>query len=134
MDFGKILEEWESEHAGAAVDDGRSHKSEHSFSGPTVSELKRMAPQRTLDLHGYTAEEARTAVMAFLSSAGKGGLHKVMIVHGKGYHSKGGRPVLQQVVYECLDASPYAGKRGVPSRELGGSGAVWVAIKKPAVS
>ncbi len=129
MDFGKILEEWDSEHQGA-TDTGRSFSDDQYI--PTATELKRMNPQRTLDLHGYTAEEAKTFVFDFLKSSYRSGLFKVMIIHGKGYHSKGGRPVLQKVVYECLDASPYAGKRGTPPRELGGSGAVWIAIKKPA--
>ncbi len=130
MDFGKILEEWESEHKEGATDAGRS--STESQHVPTSNELKRMSPQRSLDLHGYTAEEAKVFVLDFLKTSYHSGLFKVMIIHGKGYHSKDGKPVLQKVVYECLDSSPYAGKRGVPSPKHGGTGAVWVAIKKPA--
>lgn len=130
MDFNEILAQWEaSQEKGAIMDDGRS-SSYTKKNRPPVSQLKRMRPQRVLDLHGSTAEEARESVHEFLKRASADGIWKVLIIHGKGYHSKSGIPVLRRVVYECLDESPYAGKRGIPDRTLGGSGAVWVFIKQ----
>lgn len=130
MDFGDILAQWEAaQEKGAIMDDGRSSSYTEERRRSTVSQLKRMKPQRVLDLHGSTAEEARELVHEFLKRASADGICKVLIIHGKGYHSKSGIPVLRRVVYECLDESPHAGKRGVPDRTLGGSGAVWVSIK-----
>lgn len=142
-DFGDILNRWESSRQGgkkqakkldldtlydayappvdADIDD-------HYDTDDREASLKHASIQASLDLHGLTAEQARSRVMEFLSSCSRRGLRKVLIIHGKGYHSKG-EPVLQRVVRECLEVSVHAGKSGRPKRELGGSGAVWVMIK-----
>lgn len=88
-----------------------------------------MRAQDVLDLHGLTVEEASKMTLQFLSDAHTKGLYKVMIIHGKGHHSKEGRGVLRDVVYRCLESSPHAGQHGIPEQADGGSGAVWVVIK-----
>jgi DNA-nicking Smr family endonuclease len=50
----------------------------------------RLAPERTLDLHGRRAEEAHQAVAAFVSAAHAQGLRCVAIVTGKGTGETGG--------------------------------------------
>ncbi len=95
--------------------------------GPAAQALE---PEDTLDLHGLTAEEAERQVLEFLEDASRRGLRKVLIIHGKGHHSQSREPVLKRVVRTCLERSPHAGKSGRPKRELGGSGAVWVMIKR----
>jgi DNA-nicking Smr family endonuclease len=131
MDFGDILTQWETDRQseGAACDEGRSSYEQQQGSRPTAKQLKKMRPQRTLDLHGCTVAEAQELVPDFLRAASKDRLSKVLIIHGKGYHSKEGRAVLPEAVHACLDRSPHAGARGVPERALGGTGAVWVAVK-----
>ncbi len=50
----------------------------------------RLAPERTLDLHGRRAEDAHRAVAAFVSQAQAEGLRCVAIVTGKGTGETGG--------------------------------------------
>jgi len=50
----------------------------------------RLAPERTLDLHGRRAEEAHRAVIAFVTAAHAQGLRCVSIVTGKGTGETGG--------------------------------------------
>jgi DNA-nicking Smr family endonuclease len=133
-DFGKLLEQWE-ESKPDAISQALEGRELHPVKQQPIpkSKLKRLKPQRTLDLHGMTAEQASEAVSQFLRESAKQGIQKVLIIHGKGYHSLQGKPVLKSVVYRILDASPLAGERGIPDRSLGGSGAVWVLIKSKSV-
>ena len=55
----------------------------------------RWAVQDALDLHGLRLDEARSAVVLFLARARKRGLRCVLIIHGKGYGSGSGEPVLR---------------------------------------
>ena len=103
--------------------------SENVLSARARRRLRAMAPQRSLDLHGKTAAEARALVHGFLRQAHSDGLEKVLIVHGKGLHSEGGDSVLKRTVQDVLRESRLAGETGVPPRELGGSGGTWVILR-----
>jgi DNA-nicking Smr family endonuclease len=84
------------------------------------------------DLHGRTAKEAERDVQAFLRHCQQAGKHWVLIIVGKGLHSRGGKGTLQQEVIEALS-------RGAPSRfvmafqtaprRLGGTGAIVVRLR-----
>lgn len=91
--------------------------------------LAALAPQASLDLHGMGAQEAEAALLAFLEDSGRRGLEKVIVVHGKGNHSKD-EPVLGRVARRALEKSPWAGRSGVAGRAEGGSGALWVLLRK----
>ena len=138
MDFKELLDQWESSEKGKEISEQHERQSrsrdldgeESSIQKPLLSDLKRMKAQDEIDLHGLTSIEARKIVMEFLASSAANGLHKVQIIHGKGNHSENRESVLKKVVRECIDASPYAGMTGTPQRADGGSGAVWVALKK----
>ncbi len=54
--------------------------------------------QGSLDLHGYTVEEARKIVVLFIEEQRKSGHRAVRIIHGKGYGSVGKIPVLKEKV------------------------------------
>ncbi len=139
MDFKDLLDQWESSEKGKKISEQLERQS-HSRdtdgerlvnSGkPVLSDLKRMKPQDEIDLHGLTSIEAKKLVMDFIESSAKKGLYKVQIIHGKGNHSENRESVLKKVVRECIDESPYAGMSGTPQRIDGGSGAVWIALKK----
>lgn len=90
--------------------------------------LRKIEPEDQIDLHGLTLEQSLSRLDRFLSEALSRGLRKVLIVHGKGHHSKG-PAVLPKAVLEYLQQSPIAGELGIPRREKGGSGATWVIIK-----
>lgn len=58
--------------------------------------------QDELDLHGLTRDAARDAVGDFLRRAARRGVRCVRIIHGKGYGSAGGEPVLRSMVHSWL--------------------------------
>ena len=99
------------------------------------SQLLKMKPQRTLDLHGCRAADAADRVDEFIDSCVRDGLAKVLIVHGKGKHSTNSAPgmnsggIIKEIVYERIRLHRRAGEAGIPDRILGGSGAVWVALR-----
>jgi DNA-nicking Smr family endonuclease len=55
-----------------------------------------------LDLHGLTRDLARSHVDAWLKKSGKRGIRCVRIIHGVGYGSAGGEPVLRGMVHSWL--------------------------------
>ncbi len=139
MDFKDLLDRWENSEKGKKISEQyeqqarfRDNDEELNTSAARLllSDLKRMKPQDELDLHGLTSIEAENCVMDFLESSSAKGLYKVQIIHGKGNHSVNSESVLKKVVKDCIEASPYAGMSGIPHRTDGGSGAVWVALKK----
>jgi DNA-nicking Smr family endonuclease len=91
------------------------------------------ALQGHVDLHGKTREEAREAVARFLTASRRAGLRCVLIVHGRGNHSKDQIPVLKQSVRSWLE-------RGQISRVVlafttarphdGGAGAMYVLLRR----
>ena len=95
----------------------------------TVSKLRAMPPQSTLDLHGYTAREAEDAVRSFLSECRDNGIRKVSIITGKGLHSEDGVGVLRSTVQTVLDESGLVSEKANAPVSAGGSGALWVILK-----
>jgi DNA-nicking Smr family endonuclease len=90
-------------------------------------------PDGKLDLHGMSAAEARRAVEAFVSKRSSEGDRAVLIVHGRGGHSPGGRGVLRGEIAAWL--SQGAVKRFVAGfasqRDAdGGSGSVLVLFER----
>ncbi len=53
----------------------------------------------TLDLHGYTSEEARLLLVEFLNEERKAGHRAVRSIHGQGFGSAGRKPVLKGPVW-----------------------------------
>ena len=94
----------------------------------SVKKTKKIACQKSLDLHGMTVKEAQAEMQEFLKSASLTGLKKVLIIHGKGYHSKG-KPVLKKEVYNFLEKSTLVKSFARAEHKEGGSGAVYVIIK-----
>jgi DNA-nicking Smr family endonuclease len=91
------------------------------------------AVQAHVDLHGATREEARDRVARFILDSRRAGRRCVLIVHGRGIHSKDQVPVLKQAVRTWLERGQIA--RSVlafasarPSD--GGVGAVYVLLRR----
>ena len=73
--------------------------------GPdVVRKLKKRAwpVQDELDLHGMTRDTAREQVSGFLHRASRRGVRCVRIVHGRGYGSPNGEPVLRAMLHSWL--------------------------------
>lgn len=91
------------------------------------------APQAHVDLHGLLRDQAQVALDAFVHKARLEGLRCVLVVTGRGLHSKDGVPVLKESVQGWLS-------RGRLSRHVlaftsaqprdGGHGALYVLLRR----
>jgi DNA-nicking Smr family endonuclease len=144
-EFGDILQQWDD--STSSDDRSEAHRAmeswlaKHPVPAGRANELgdrstdprhrpgaRRLPVQATLDLHGFRLREAIAEIDSFLEHSRTRGLRKVLIVHGKGYHSTGD-PVLKQAVWNHLQRHRLAGALGQPGVRDGGSGAVWVVIR-----
>ncbi len=103
-------------------------------SGLQHSILKRlrqgkMPVENSLDLHGLTVQQARTALIHFLRDCDNMAYRHVIIIHGKGYRSKT-KPVIKPMLNRWLRLAPgvLAFHSALP--EDGGSGALYVMLRK----
>lgn len=90
---------------------------------------KRLPIEARLDLHGLTREEAERRTDAFIRQAAKTGRRKVLVIYGKGLHSREGG-VLRGAIHRLLQDHPLTGSMGTPGRREGGTGAVWVVVRQ----
>ena len=125
-EYRRVMEEWLDKKGVPVKDEDRIGTGKKS---PARKTLRRMAPQDSLDLHGYTVDEALGELETYLKRAKARNLRKVLIIHGKGNHSEDGESVLRREVRRYLRDSPLCGECGVPQPALGGEGAMWVILR-----
>jgi DNA-nicking Smr family endonuclease len=86
--------------------------------------------EAVLDLHGMTRATAQAGFARFLAEARARDMRCVRIIHGKGYRSGPGGPVLKRAVAHWLsnrrEVLAYTSARPVD----GGTGAVYVLLRK----
>ncbi|MFQ5355517.1 MAG: Smr/MutS family protein [Mariprofundaceae bacterium] len=82
--------------------DGVSHEQQRRLSSG------QLATDFELDLHGMTQEEACLALSNCLSTMLLNGGRVLSVIHGRGLHSKGGKPVLKKAAYDWFHHGPYA--------------------------
>lgn len=80
--------------------------------------------EASLDLHGSTLEEARERLDQFLQSCRTHRIKCVRVIHGKGYGSVGGKPVLKQTVRHWLSQIPEIKAYAECQENDGGAGAI----------
>ncbi len=88
--------------------------------------------QRTLDLHGYSIDDADELFQAFVKNAVREGLKCVKIIHGRGLKSKG-RPVLKEHLKTWIIKAMHRKWVLAFSNALmneGGPGATYILLKK----
>ncbi|HSN93202.1 MAG TPA: Smr/MutS family protein [Anaeromyxobacteraceae bacterium] len=107
----------------------------HGLDPAVVRKLRRgeFAVQGHLDLHGLTREEAKGRVDAFLRASRSGGRRCVLLVHGRGMHSRDQVPVLKEALRGWLATNRFA--RHVlafaTARPVdGGPGAIYVLLRR----
>jgi DNA-nicking Smr family endonuclease len=83
----------------------------------------------TLDLHGFTQNEATPRLYQFLNSHYQQGKRCVLIIHGKGYNSVA-EPIIKTCVIDTITSYPkiLAFCSALPKH--GGAGAVYVLFRK----
>src|SRR5438132_12769794 len=97
--------------------------------------LKRgeLSVQGHLDLHGLSRDQARPQLEAFIAASRAAGKRCVLVVHGRGLHSKDQVPVLKEALRVWMTA-------GRTSRDVlgfatarphdGGPGAIYVLLRR----
>jgi len=89
----------------------------------------KIAVEEHLDLHGLRRDDARKTLLNFLDHAQQESLKLVRIVHGKGYNSDDGQPVLKAMVNKWLQSIPEVLAFVSATPRDGGTGAVYVLLK-----
>ena len=99
-----------------------------------VKKLKRgdYPPAARYDLHGRTADAAAASVKQLLDASRRNGHRCISIVHGRGLRSPGGVAVLKARVRLLLRAHPAVLAFADAPRSDGGSGAVYVLLRRKA--
>jgi len=102
--------------------------------GRIMDKLRRgeFSVQDHLDLHGFTRDEARLKVEAFLLNAIAQGKRCVLIIHGRGHGSKDRIPVLKNALKSWLQRRALSKKILAFSTAQpfdGGAGAVYVLLR-----
>jgi len=85
--------------------------------------------EASLDLHGSTLEQARARFDRFLQSCLAHQIRCVRIVHGKGYGSRDGEPVLKQTVRRWLRQLDAVQAYSECAEHEGGAGAVHILLR-----
>jgi len=100
-----------------------------------VKKLRRgeFAVQGHVDLHGLTRDEAKREVEGFLRASRNAGKRCVLVVHGRGLHSKDQLPVLKDALRTWLSTARFA--RHVLAFATarppdGGAGALYVLLRR----
>lgn len=97
---------------------------------PTLSALRAQLPEATLDLHGMTVAEAEVEARQFLSTAKEHKLRKLAFIVGKGLHNEVGYSLIRQEVERILRLSRDVSEFATPPARYGGSGVIWVILKR----
>ncbi len=97
-----------------------------------LRKLKRgqIAIQLELDLHGMYVRQARPAVKAFISDCMARGIHAVRIIHGKGRGSRDRTPVLKNKLNKWLQLDEHVLAFCSARPVDGGTGAVYVLLRR----
>jgi DNA-nicking Smr family endonuclease len=107
----------------------------HGLDPRVVRRLRKgeFAVQGHLDLHGMTREEAKAALDAYLFQARHSGKRCVLVVHGRGLHSKDQAPVLKDSLKRWMATARFADHVlafATARPHDGGAGAVYVLLRR----
>jgi DNA-nicking Smr family endonuclease len=100
-----------------------------------VKRLRRgeFAVQAHVDLHGMLKDEAKAQLEAFLAKSRQQGKRCVLVVHGRGLHSKDQVPVLKEALKRWMHTARFARHVlgfATARPHDGGAGAVYVLLKR----
>ena len=91
------------------------------------------AVQAHVDLHGLTRDEARAELEAFLQRSRQAGKRCVLVVHGRGLHSKDQVPILKEALKRWMATARFADHVlafATARPHDGGLGAVYVLLRR----
>ena len=107
----------------------------HGLDPRVVRKLRRgeFSVQGHLDLHGMLKDAAKLALESFVARARTDGKRCVLIVHGRGLHSKDQVPVLKEAVRRWMGTARFAQHVlafATARPHDGGAGAVYVLLRR----
>ena len=88
-------------------------------------------PQAEIDFHNrgfLTQNDMKKIVDEFIEECRDRGLSKVLIITGKGLHSKKGMPIIKPFVKKYLQDKPFVARVYEGRRDRGGSGTLEVIL------
>ncbi|MBU0668324.1 Smr/MutS family protein [Patescibacteria group bacterium] len=85
-------------------------------------------PQAQLDLHLATSKEAKDLVDEFIRESIRNKLQRVLIITGKGAHSKNGEAVIRPIIEKLLRKHEEVESVTTARRDRGGEGALEVKL------
>lgn len=106
------------------------------------SQNKKLQTTKTIDLHGYTLEEANNSIEKFISKSYDEGVNRLVVVTGKGLHSQNNNnpyvskdlSILKYSVPEFINDNIDLKKKIIEIKDAnikdGGSGAFYIYLKK----
>ncbi len=99
---------------------------------PTLKKLRqgKFPLEASLDLHGFTAERARSALIEFLDYCQQSQFKVICIVHGKGFGSSEKKPVIKPLVNKWLQEENNVLAFSSAQPKDGGTGAVYVMLRR----
>jgi DNA-nicking Smr family endonuclease len=107
----------------------------HGLDPRVVRRLRKgeFAVQGHVDLHGMTREEAKAALATYLVRARHSGKRCVLVVHGRGLHSKDQVPVLKDAVKRWMSTARFSEHVlafATARPHDGGAGAVYLLLRR----
>ena len=117
-------------------------KKEHLPNKDNFEKIKKIKKTKTLDLHGYTLNEANQIIENFIKKSYENKINKLIIVTGKGIHSQNKKNpyvskdlgILKYSIPEFLknntELMSIISSTEEASVEDGGSGAFYIYLKK----
>ena len=108
----------------------------------TILKSKKYLRTRTIDLHGYTIDQAHKTIENFITKSFEEKINKLIVVTGKGLHSQNEKnpyvsknlSILKYSVPEYIENNPSLMKKIInitdANIEDGGSGAFYIYLKK----
>ena len=101
------------------------------------AELKRLRagkirPQRTIDLHGFTRDNAYRRLCNEIARAATSGLRCVLVIHGKGLNSSEGSTTIKESLADWIAQPPLVHQvtgRTLAQPQDGGGGASYLLLR-----
>jgi len=129
--FADTYKKWnEVSDEKAALAKSMKEKLENKPNFRSVSALRAMEPEVTLDLHGMKGQEAEEACVHFLKECADKGLRKISIIPGKGLHNDKGFSLLKDAALSAIRLSGVVTEAYTPKACYGGSGVIWIILKE----
>ena len=129
--FADTYKQWnEVSDEKKALDRAMKEKRESKPNYRSLTALRAMEPEVTLDLHGMKVQEAEESCAVFLKDCASKRLKKVSIITGKGLHNKTGFSLLKEAALTAIRLSGVVTEAYTPKAQYGGSGAIWIILKE----